>query len=416
MEPANGAVDLDAQKTKKLVVIFDQPMSDRAWSFCGGGPGFPPFKGKPRWDTPKKIVVDVELEPDHEYSFSLNCPSATNFQSGKGVPLEPVAWTFATAPAKLPSAARQKAGNEQALDQLKSMLPERYSYFDRRVSDWSALYEAHEGAILAARTTRGWATAVAKMLAMAEDLHLFLRLGEQTFATSARAIDPHYRAKLLPRYVPVSPAGKHGLVGRTDDGLGYVMIAAWSDPTEIDAIETALASLRDCKALVVDVRPNSGGDELLARRVAAWFVEGTKVYAKNRSREKAGPDGFGATLERALTGNTEPARQLAQPIALLTSRYVMSSNESFVLMMRQARDCTVVGERTYGSSGNPKPLELSNGVTIFVPSWQDLRLDGTCFEGEGIAPDIEVVADAKDFEDSDPILDRALALLRSKVR
>lgn len=232
----------------------------------------------------------------------------------------------------------------------------------------------------------------------------------------SRGFDPHYRTQLLPRYVPVNPAGKRGLAGRTDDGIGYVMISAWSDPAEIDAIETALASLRDSKAIVVDVRPNSGGDELLARRVAAWFVDGTKPYAKNRYREKAGPDGFGAPLERAVTGNTDPAKQLALPVALLTSRYVMSSNESFVLMMRQACDCTVVGERTYGSSGNPKPFELSNGVTIFVPSWQDLRLDGTCFEGEGLAPDVEVAAERKDFEGSDPILDRALALLRARMR
>src|SRR6185295_6961575 len=114
---------------------------------------------------------------------------------------------------------------------------------------------------------------------------------------------------------------------------------------------------------------NSGGDELLARRIAAWFVDGTKPYAKNRFREKPGKDGFGDVIERTICGNSAPEKQINAPVAVLTSRYVMSSNESFVLMMRQARDCTVVGQRTHGSSGNPKPFELPNGVTIFVPSW-----------------------------------------------
>jgi C-terminal processing protease CtpA/Prc len=94
----------------------------------------------------------------------------------------------------------------------------------------------------------------------------------------------------------------------------------------------------------------------------------------------------------------------------------MSSNESFVLMMRQAKDCTVVGQKTYGSSGNPKAHELPNGVTIFLPSWQDLRPDGTCFEGEGLAPDVEVAAEPKDFEEKDPILEKALEILRGKMK
>ncbi len=34
-----------------------------------------------------------------------------------------------------------------------------------------------------------------------------------------------------------------------------------------------------------------------------------------------------------------------------------------------------------------------------------MRLDGTCFEGEGIAPDVEVKAGVKEFEERDPILE-----------
>jgi hypothetical protein len=53
------------------------------------------------------------------------------------------------------------------------------------------------------------------------------------------------------------------------------------------------------------------------------------------------------------------------------------------------------------SSGNPKPHELPNGVTIVIPSWQDLRLDGSCFEGEGLRPDVEVAVNEKDLESKD---------------
>jgi hypothetical protein len=391
-------------------------MSDTGWSFCGGGPDFPSFKGKPHWDSTKKIVVDVVLEPDHEYHLSLNCPAATNFRSTANVALVPVPWSFSTAPSKLPNPAKQKADNRKAFEELQKVLASSYSYYDLRVTSWDKLFREHQESILGARTTRGWASSVARMLEATEDIHLQLRLGERTFATGKRAIDPLYRADLLSHYMPVQAVGKGGMRGRTDDGIGYVMIGGWTDPKEIDAIEQMLPALRDCKALIVDVRPNSGGDETLAQRIAAWFVEGTKVYGKNRYRTGAGKDAFGPILERTLSGNQNPDQRFAMPIAVLTSRYVMSSNESFVLMMRQARDCTVIGQRTYGSSGNPKPHELPNGVTIVVPSWQDLRPDGSCFEGEGLQPDVEVAADPKDFESKDPILERALAHLRDKTK
>jgi hypothetical protein len=39
-------------------------------------------------------------------------------------------------------------------------------------------------------------------------------------------------------------------------------------------------------------------------------------------------------------------------------------------------------------------------------------VDGTCFEGEGLAPDIELQVGPKDFERQDPILAAALEKLK----
>jgi len=416
LSPANFAADVDCKVVKQLTITFDRAMSNTGFSFCGGGPKHPKFTGKPQWKDQKTLVVDVELEPDHDYALGLNCPGASNFRSAGGAALVPVQWTFSTLPAQLPKPAEQQARNKKALDTLTRTLAASYSYYDLRVKDWSKLLKERTPELTAAKTDKVWASAAAHMLAVTEDIHMYLRLGEQTFATGTRAIDSLYRRKLLDKYVKLQPAGDNALYGRTDDGIGYLMIACWTEGLDLAAVEQALGSLRDTKALVVDVRPNSGGDELMAQRIAAWFVEGTKVYGKNRYRVRAGKDGFGPVLEREVKGNAEPGKRYPAPIVVLTSRYVMSSNESFVLMLRQSKDCTVVGQRTFGCSGNPKPHELGNGVTIVVPSWQDLRPDGTCFEGEGLAPDVEVAATAQDLEQHDPILERALELLRKKVK
>ena len=92
----------------------------------------------------------------------------------------------------------------------------------------------------------------------------------------------------------------------------------------------------------------------------------------------------------------------------------MSSCEAFLLMMKQAPNAVLIGAASQGSSGNPRPVELDNGGTVFLPSWKAMTPDGTVFEGLGIPPDIPVNASPKDFEAADPVIDAALAHLRSR--
>ncbi|MFY9342600.1 MAG: S41 family peptidase [Planctomycetota bacterium] len=412
LEPANGS-EVEAAKVKTLVATFDMDMNQDGWSLCGSGPAFPKTKDKPRWRDKRTLEVDVELEADHEYLLGLNCPAAQNTRSKDGVPLVPVWWKFTTLPGKVRPAAEQKKRNQAAMKALLKALDESYSYRDLRVSDWKKLEQEHAAALLNAKTDRGFAMAAAEMLKPTEDLHLYLRLGEQTFGAGSRAVDPLFRRDRLVRHLRVQPVGKNALAGRTTDGIGYLMIGGWSQDVDPEVIGGAITEMLDTKAMVIDVRPNAGGDESLAQKVAGWFVTGTRVYAKHRVRGP-GKDGFGPIGSRAVEGLGE-SRHYDRPIAVLTSRYVMSSNESFVLMLRQAKDCTVVGQPTFGSSGNPRPFELGNGVTALIPSWQDLTLDGQTFEGIGIAPDVQVACKPEDLDKDDPILVKALEVLRAKV-
>ncbi|HEY3245235.1 MAG TPA: S41 family peptidase, partial [Phycisphaerae bacterium] len=104
----------------------------------------------------------------------------------------------------------------------------------------------------------------------------------------------------------------------------------------------------------------------------------------------------------------DPEKRFTGRVVVLIGPANMSSCESFILMMKQSPDCTLVGERTWGSSGNPKPHKLCNAVTVYVPSWQDMLPDGTLLEGRGLEPDVKVPTTPRDFESDDPVLKRAL--------
>jgi hypothetical protein len=409
--PENLATTVDPATTE-LVVVFDVDMDRGGHSICGGGKPFPKFTARPQWQSPRKLLLTVELKPDVEYELSLNCSSARKIRSKAGTPLPIIKWQFTTLPANPRPVAEQHKRNEAAVLKLEQLLDERYSYRDRKIKEWAQLRAEHGPVLRAARTDRAFAVEAARMLGKAADMHLSVRYGETTYTTWKPLIDPLYRTFAVRRLFKLESISSRAYKARTKDGIGYLLIIGWQEEVDVERLVGAIAEMMDAKALVIDVRMNTGGDERIARQVASWFVEGTHVYARNRSRTGPGADGFGEIHDRKITGHDAA---YDRPVAVLAGPRVMSANESFVLMMKQARDAMIVGQTTSGSSGNPKPHDLGNGITIMLPSWQALRPDGTCWEGEGIAPDVVVPCTSRDFKDRDPILDKALELLRAKI-
>ncbi len=419
MVPQNDATDVDPS-LKEMRIVFDRPMNTGGFSFCGGGPNYPNIVGKTKWINDTTIVLKVKLEPDHDYRLSINCPSAQNFRSADGTPVEPKLWSFSTAAekAKKLSKKKQKKLNTRSLKALMATLRDSYSHYDLRVKDWKSLEKEHHQKIVSSKSTRTWVKRVAKMLAEAKDVHLWMKYGDLTTATYKRKIKRNYNPdgieKALPNLTQRSP---RVFTARTDDNIAYVAILTLSheNKEELNKVENILKEFMDCKALILDLRPNSGGDEGLAMPIAATFIKGTKTYAKHITRDPDAKDGFTAPYERKITGKPD-AERFRGPVAVLTGPGIMSSGEAFVLMMKQGEDVTLVGEKTYGSSGNPMPHTLDNGVEIFIPSWRAMLPDGTYFEGKGIKPDISVKGKSSEFKKGDPVIQRALKLLREKTK
>lgn len=96
MTPANGADGVDPQ-TSAIVITFDRPMLDKAWSFVGGGPNFPEVAGQPSYDESRTVLtLPVKLKPSWSYEFWLNRAQFQSFQSEDRVPLQPVHVQFST--------------------------------------------------------------------------------------------------------------------------------------------------------------------------------------------------------------------------------------------------------------------------------------------------------------------------------
>jgi hypothetical protein len=414
--PESGARDVDPG-LKELRIIFDQPMSPDGMSIVGGGPKFPKLGNEKRWEDPRTFVFKWELEPDHDYWLSVNSERFTKFRGVNGEPCVPYPLSFHTgAKTGSPSTAKKElstATNEEAIARLQRAIEKDYSYRDLRNVNWSARFQQFAPRLRAAATPDLFASLAAELLSPAQDIHLLLQVAGKPIGTHTRNAPWNVDLSILPRVVPhwkeQSSIVSSGLFA---DGSRYVGIRSW--PTSPGSeLEPALAVLAEAaragKPLIIDVRANGGGAELTAQEFAGCFLRKKAVYARNatlRAGEWLGP--FDRTIEPKANRPAFHGRSI-----VLMGQGTISSSESFVMMMKQAPGCTLIGDRTAGSSGNPKPADLGNGVLALIPSWKALRLDGTCIEGEGFAPDLEVKAGPKDFQGGDPVLKAALRSLQA---
>jgi carboxyl-terminal processing protease len=414
--PDDGDLNVDPAKTTELRIEFDQPMDTAGgYSIVGGGDSFPEVPAKPKWAGDRTLVLPIRLRPDHDYNLSINSDRFTNCRSAAGeaaVPY-PIAFSTASDPAAPAPDEQTLRRNRAAVGALRRAIDQDYAYRDLRGVDWDARFKDATPRLERAPTPGSFARAAAALLSAAKDLHVWLKSGDTTVGSYQRRVTPNFNPRVLPTLVPnLKQHGTTTLTGRFDDGVVYVAVGTWEkrEPAALEAVFDAIKAAAEAKApaVIVDVRPNAGGDELLARELAGCYVTGPKVYSKNTIRAGGKTS---EVFERVVKPSPNRAAYRGRVVVLM-GRANMSSCESFLLMMKQAPDCTLVGEPSFGSSGNPKPHDLGNGVTAYLSSWTDMAPDGTPVEGKGVQPDVPVKTAPGDFAAGDSVLAEALKVAR----
>lgn len=408
LTPAHLAAGVGAETTE-CVVRFDRDMDRKAFAVGIGGPAFPRVT-QSGWRDARTFAMRVELEPDHVYVLDLSAPGTNGFVDKAGQRLEHTPWRFATAG---PPIARAEA--ERTATTLFRLLAEQYSYRDRLGIEWSDFQTRSIERIATAGNMSALVLEIANVLAVPQDPHITLGFGATTLPTFQPNAILNYDERGLRAVLPgVQPIGSIGMQARTDDGIGYLQIRSFARESveEFNLCITALRAMKSCTGVVIDVRTNTGGDEALARRIAGFFVDGQKTYAATRTRDPRAPGGFTERQDRIIRPNPE-AETFRGPVMVLMGQYDMATCESFLLMMLQAPKVELIGSRSYGSSGNPRPYLVAPGITVMLPSWQALRPNGSCFEGEGIEPTVPITATPAAFVTGDPVLEEALARLRN---
>ena len=407
--PESGARDVDPN-LKEIRVVFDQPMEPIGLSVVGGGNTFPKFMGTHWWENERTFVWSWRLEPAHDYWLSINSDRFRNFQSASGESAVPYPISFRTAAGELKRDRR--AENGEATLHLKRAIQNNYSYHDLHGIDWERRFAEYTNRLAAAANAMQFARVGGELLAPAKDIHLWFEVDGKVVPTFQRTAPWNINLRALPTRIE-QWSSRNGVVteGEFKDGIRYLLIRSWPNRHEelAPAFDVLQRATKAGAALIIDVRANGGGSENAARQFAGCFVDRPIAYAKNVTRS-AGK--WTETYTRELRPN-KAYPTFTNRVAVLAGLGTVSSAEAFVMMMKEIPRGTIFGERTAGASGNPRQIDLGNGVVVFVPSWKDLDLNGALPETKGIEPDIAVPATQADFENADPVLDAALKHLRA---
>ena len=290
-----------------------------------------------------------------------------------------------------------------------------YAFFQEKNIDWQAVHAEYAGRVTSSTSPAELYRLLIEMLQPLQDTHVTLvapGIGRWSYEAWPKAPANYSEQVVLGRYVGGITRGRadHLYYGTTAQGLGYIRIRDFVGSGWIADIDRAVGALYDAPGIIVDVRDNGGGTDLLSDPIAGRFADRKRVVERVRYRDGPAHDQFTDWIDR----HVEPsgARRYTKPVVLLTNRRVISTAESFVLSMRVLPHVTVVGDTTAGGSGNPIARELPNGWSFRLSRWQTTTPEGASYEGVGLAPDVPVrITDADARAGRDTILERAIALL-----
>ncbi len=205
------------------------------------------------------------------------------------------------------------------------------------------------------------------------------------------------------------------------DGIAYVTLNTFLDNNVVPLFESSLPELQKSKALVIDIRNNTGGKSPLALRILSNLSDQPFLTSSWRSRKYI--PAYRAWGQREgwyeqWPSEIRPQSDIAytKPVVLLTSARTYSSAEEFAATFSTMGRGKIVGEPTGGSTGNPLKFALPGGGSALICTKHNRNPDGGEFVGVGVKPDIPVkvtIADVRAGRDA--VLEAALEYLRRTV-
>ncbi len=164
-----------------------------------------------------------------------------------------------------------------------------------------------------------------------------------------------------------------------EDDIGYIEISEFAESTEPQFWD-ALKDLetQGMKALIVDLRYNPGGVlDGVCEVLDDILPEGLLCYTEDREGMRVD---FESTDER----------QLTVPLAVLVNESSASASEIFAGAVQDRDAGIIIGTTTFGKGVVQTVRQMTDGSALKLTTSRYFTPGGTCIDGIGIVPDVEI--------------------------
>ena len=176
-------------------------------------------------------------------------------------------------------------------------------------------------------------------------------------------------------------------------GIGYIKLSTFGEQ-DIALVEQAIKDMAGMKALVFDLRGNTGGYLRTAQRIASYFLDKGTLIVTTRGR--------GVVQD---TRRADGQKITDVPVVMLIDGGSASASEILAGALQDHKRAVLVGEKSFGKGSvqDLKPMKTTGDkaaikVTIskwFLPSGKSVEGDKP--EDSGVHPDVKVTPTERDF-------------------
>lgn len=313
---------------------------------------------------------------------------------------------------------------------------EQYISFDLKHVDWDKVVAANRAKVTPDTSSVALFAILAGMIQPFGDAHTSInapaigmsfhgfRLGiERSPETVLKVTDRAYLKSPLQKFCE-----NQVQYGHLDETTGYLRILSFSGFSAAGDFASGLAELEEAldtifsdanlKALVIDVRINSGGSDPYGLAIASRLTAHEYLaYNKVARADPVDRNKWTPADPSMVRPSTRPG--FRGPVVELIGPSTVSAGETFTqALMSRSPHITRIGENTQGVFSDVLGRRLPNGWRFGLPNEVFLTPDGKAFDGPGISPDIPVpVFAASDLTaGKDPAMAKALEVLASAAR
>jgi retinol-binding protein 3 len=172
---------------------------------------------------------------------------------------------------------------------------------------------------------------------------------------------------------------------------GYLRLDGFDDikenPKAVEAITEAMKVFSKARAIIFDVRENTGGSPRMVQLISSYLFENPVHLNSLYVRATNSTTKFWTLPD--IKGERYPDKY----VLILTSHTTFSAAEEFAYNLQCLKRAVIIGEVTGGGAHSGDFHLIEDQFALFVPSGRAINpITKTNWEGLGVKPDIEVPA------------------------